>query len=97
MSGNWWVSKSGKNALLTLPEWLVLDLLYRHPNARRDFQTLVPTIEDDDEKERLQALWDDNRRVHQRPLRDPQEVTDALQARHNRAGVRTRKPKKRKR
>ena len=94
MAGNWWINQSGKNALLTLPEWLVLDLLYRHPAARHAFQAIVPTLEED-EKARLELLWAENSFVHRNPMTDPQTISDALQARQNRAGVRTRMPKKR--
>lgn len=92
--GNWWLSKSGKNELLRLPEWLVLDLLWRHAQARDDYLKMVETVEDETEKERLESLWNDHPNVWRRPMKDPQIEADALQRKHNTAGVRTRKPKK---
>jgi len=97
MSGNWWINKSGKNALLTLPEWLVLEMLWRHPGARGAYASALELIEDQDEKDRVSSLVDSNQYVFKRPMRDPQDVADNLQSRQNRAGVRTRMPRKRKR
>lgn len=92
MAGNWWVNEAGKNALEQLPEWLVVDLLWRHPAARKAFDAAVALIEDEDEKERLTELAQDNKHVFNKPMRDPTDVADALQSKHNRAGVRTRMP-----
>ena len=93
-SNNWSVSESGKNALLSLPDEYILDFLFRHPRARHDFNLLVPTM-DQEEQDRLQALIDSNSMIKTKQMRDPQTVSDAIQSKHNRAGVRTRKPRKR--
>ena len=95
MNGAWWLSSSGKDTMHKLPEWLILDLLYRHPAARRDYLDALARLENEDDRERLQDLWDSHQGMIKRPMVDPQEVNDALQARHNKAGVWTRKPRKR--
>ena len=93
-SNNWWVSNSGKNALLSLPDEYILDFIFRHPQARHDFDVLVPTMAQE-EQDRLQDLIDRHPLIKAKKMRDPQEVSDAIQSKHNRAGVRTRKPRRR--
>ena len=97
MGGEWWLSSSGKNTLHKLPEWLIVDLLGRHPAARRDFLDAVALLEDEEDRQRLQSLWSESQGVIKNPMRDAQEVNDALQSRHNKAGVWTRKPRKKRR
>ena len=90
---NWWISKGGHNALLTLSDDLILDFLWRHPQSRHDFEIIVPTMAEE-EQQRLQELIDQNPWVKKNRMIDAQTVADNIQSRHNKAGVRTRKPRR---
>lgn len=93
MAGNWWITDQGGNTLLTLPESLIIDFLWRHPGSRNDFESLVATM-GEEEIARFQALIDAHPYVKTKTMSDPQAVSDAIQSKHNRAGVRTRKPRR---
>ena len=87
MSGNWWLDKGGNNMLLQLSDKVILDFLFRYPQARTAFNEIVPTM-DEEEKERLQALIDSSPGIKTKQMKDPRDLADSMQSSWNKSGVR---------
>lgn len=94
---NWWFDDQGVNNLkgvpgddsnrVILPEHTIVQFLLDEPQARIDFQTILPTMLPT-EQDRLNALIARNPRVLQKdPCPDPQVVDDRFQNTLNRQGV----------
>lgn len=96
MPRNWWFDNQGVNNLkgvendptnrIILPDDSIINFLLRSPQARRDFQALVPTMLPD-EQERLNGIVARYPRVlFDDPMPDPQVVDDRFMASQNKPG-----------
>jgi len=94
---NWWFDELGVNNLagvpgddsnrVILPDATIVQFLLGNPQARIDFQALVPTMLPE-EQDRLNGIVARNPRVLQKdPDPDPQVVDDQFQNTLNRQGV----------
>ena len=99
---SWWVVNGvnylggivgdAENPAVICDEWIIA-MLHRYPESREDFNAVVPTMLAE-EQDRLTTLIEKNPSVNL-TLVDARVVSDYVQSKHNRAGVRTQIPKPR--
>jgi len=81
-----WVKDSDNPAILDRET--IVTLLRMIPAARLGFNLLYPTMTDD-EKERLDAIYQDAKFM----VRDPKDIEDTFQSKQNKAGIYTTGPR----
>ena len=96
MAGNWWFDNQGRNNLAGVPgdstnppiltDAVIIDLLINHPNAKRDFKVLLPTMLHS-EQARLTALVESHPLTLQPFPFNEGAVEDAFQASQNKVGI----------
>jgi hypothetical protein len=86
---NYWFFSDSQNTLSKniLSDQQILDFLLRIPRARRDFQEAFDLLTSDDDKTRIFNLIESNSYVKTKMLRNERDIEDAIQKKHNTAGI----------
>jgi hypothetical protein len=86
---NYWYWKNGTNTLShnILSDAQILEFLLSNPGARSDFQDAFEALTRDEDKQRIQNLIDSNPMVKTTKYVDERDVSDAVQRKHNTAGI----------